>query len=450
MKRYFGTDGIRGRVGLPPFTPEMLRGLGCSLARYLLSRGAQSVVIGRDTRSSGEDIERAFCEGLLSQGQGVSVSSLGVLPTPAVSFLTRFLRADCGIVVSASHNPPEDNGLKFFDHTGRKFSKEMEDTLEEEYFPEPIFSPDPGAVPDFEERRTLFSGGGDLYCQWMRGGGPFLLKGLRVVLDCAHGALHALAPAMFRECGADVVAELGTTPTGTNINVGVGALYPEGLGEAVVSLGADLGVAFDGDGDRVVMVDDRGTLIDGDQILACLVCAPVGRRVAKEQGVVGTVLSSLGLERFLANRQIELVRTAVGDRPVEEELEKRRWSLGGEPSGHIIMRRFLPTGDALLAALHVSSFVAQVGRPARELFPFFPPVPRVTKNIASFAVGILETDAVRKLIEEKTRGLGSSGRLVVRRSGTEPLIRIMVEGDDIDAVECAANELALRISAPAA
>ncbi len=426
-RKLFGTDGVRGRANSHPMTAGLALQLGAAAGRYFRSDGANGhrVVIGKDTRLSGYMLENALTAGLTSNGMNVLL--LGPIPTPAVGFLTRSMRADLGIMISASHNPHHDNGIKFFGPDGFKLS----DTAETEI--EALLETDiPPAAPDEIGRARRIDDGLGRYVEYAKTTFParVRLDGLRVVLDCAHGAAYRAAPEVLWELGADVVA-LGVGPNGFNINDGCGSTDPAAAAAAVRRHRADLGICLDGDADRLVLIDEAGRIADGDQIMALL-----ARRWAEEgrlaEGVVvATVMSNLGLERYLTDHGMRLERTAVGDRYVVERMRAGGWNLGGEQSGHIVMTDYATTGDGLIAALQFLAAMAGTGKPASELARSFTPVPQLLRNVR-FAPGHdpLRADGVRAAIAGAEARLAGRGRLLIRKSGTEPLIRVMAEAED--------------------
>ena len=426
-RKLFGTDGVRGRANSHPMTAEMALRLGAAAGRYFRrdGRNRHRVVIGKDTRLSGYMLENALTAGLTSTGMNVLL--LGPVPTPAVGFLTRSMRADLGIMISASHNPAEDNGIKFFGPDGFKLSDEAEAEIEA------IVASDiqPAQPRNIGRARRIEDGRGRYmeYAKTTLPGG-LRLDGLRVVLDCANGAAYRAAPEVLWELGADVIP-LGVKPDGFNINDGVGSTHPEACAAAVREHGADLGISLDGDADRVVIVDQHGAVADGDQIMALM----AGRWA--EQGrlahgtLVATVMSNLGLERFLTGRDLRLERTKVGDRYVVERMREGGFNLGGEQSGHIVMTDHATTGDGLMAAMQVLGAMAETGTDAATLVRQFDPVPQMLKNVR-YAAGAdpLAADPVRRVIADAEARLAGSGRVLIRRSGTEPLIRVMAEAEN--------------------
>ena len=433
---YFGTDGIRGRVGDKPITPDFCVHLGWAVGTVLASSGSPLVVIGKDTRISGYMIESALEAGLASAG--VDVNLFGPIPTPAIAYLTRTLRADAGIVISASHNPFEDNGIKFFDGDGNKLPDEMEVAIEAQ-LRQPVVSVGSRAlgrayrVDDARGRYIEF-------CKSTIDRGLHL-RGLKLVIDCAHGATYAVAPGVFSELGADVTV-IGADPDGTNINHECGSTHPETVAQKVIETGADAGIAFDGDGDRVVMVDAEGNIVDGDEMLYIIAKTglPKGRLTG---GVVGTVMSNLGLERALETCGIPFERAAVGDRYVLERMRARGWQLGGESSGHLICLALTTTGDGIVSSLQTLVAMVESGRSLAELRNGMQKIPQAMVNVRTpNAGGIAASNVVADAIRDIEGRLKGRGRVVIRPSGTEPVVRVMVEGENADEVNEQAASLA--------
>jgi phosphoglucosamine mutase len=426
-RRYFGTDGIRGLANSGPMTSEIALKVGMAAGR-LFSNGARRhrVVIGKDTRLSGYMIESALMSGFTAVGMDVFL--LGPMPTPAVAMLTRSLRADLGVMISASHNPYADNGIKFFDPDGYKLSDAAEQQIEEL-----IEAPgDSLLVPaDRIGRAKRIESAQERYVEFAKRTLPrnIRLNDLRVVIDCANGAGYQVAPNALWELGAEVV-KIGVEPDGRNINHKCGSTSPEALCAKVRELRADIGIALDGDADRVVIADEKGQLVDGDQIMAVIAESWHRRGKLAAGGVVATVMSNLGLERYLKNIGLALARTPVGDRYVVEHMRKHGYNVGGEQSGHIVLSDFTTTGDGLVSALQVLSVVVGTGKPVSEVCKRFDPLPQLLKNVTYLDGAPLEQDAVKRAIDSGRKKLGSAGRLVIRPSGTEPVIRVMAEGDD--------------------
>ncbi|MGZ3216373.1 phosphoglucosamine mutase [Paracoccus sp. T5] len=426
-RKLFGTDGVRGRANSHPMTAEMALRLGAAAGRYFRrdGRNRHRVVIGKDTRLSGYMLENALTAGLTSTGMNVLL--LGPVPTPAVGFLTRSMRADLGIMISASHNPAEDNGIKFFGPDGFKLSDEAEAEIEAIVAGEI----EPAQPQNIGRARRVDDGRGR-YMEYAKTTLPagLRLDGLKVVLDCAHGAAYRAAPDVLWELGADVIP-LGVKPDGSNINDGVGSTHPEACVAAVREHGAHLGISLDGDADRVVIVDQTGRVADGDQIMALLAARWAAQGRLSGGALVATVMSNLGLEHFLSGRGLRLERTQVGDRYVVERMREGGFNLGGEQSGHIVMTDYATTGDGLVAAMQVLGAMAETGTPASELVTQFEPVPQMLKNVR-YATGAdpLAAEAVRRIIAEAEQRLAGNGRVLIRKSGTEPLIRVMAEAED--------------------
>jgi phosphoglucosamine mutase len=425
---YFGTDGIRGRANQFPMTPEVALRVGMAAGKLFRSGGDRRhmVVIGKDTRLSGYMIEPALVAGFASVGMDVRL--FGPLPTPAVAMMTRSMRADLGVMISASHNDFADNGIKLFGPDGYKLSDEMEnriETLMDEGLQEGLAGPkDLGRVVRMDEAQAR-------YVEIVKATLPraLSLSGLRVVVDCANGAAYKVAPTALYELGAEVIP-VGVGPNGYNINEECGSTHPATMIRAVKEYRADIGIALDGDADRLAVCDEKGQAIDGDQIMALIAAAWAAQGRLTGGGVVATVMSNLGLERFLAARGLALERTAVGDRYVMQRMREGKFNLGGEASGHIILSDYSTTGDGLIAALQVLAELVRLGRPMSALARQFEPVPQKLENIRFTAGRPLEAEAVKAAIAEGTARLNGSGRVLVRASGTEPLIRIMAEGDD--------------------
>ncbi|MDT3395672.1 phosphoglucosamine mutase [Streptomyces sp. B1866] len=444
MGRLFGTDGVRG-VANADLTAEMVLGLSVAAAHVLAEAGTFAdhrpvAVVGRDPRASGEFLEAAAVAGLASAG--VDVLRAGVLPTPAIAFLTAALDADLGVMLSASHNPMRDNGIKFFARGGHKLADELEDRIETTYRAhasgEPWDRPTGagvGRVRDYEE-------GFDDYVEHLVGVLPARLDGLKVVVDGAHGAAWRVSPEAFTRAGADVIA-IGASPDGLNINDGCGSTHLERLRKAVVESGADLGVAHDGDADRCLAVDAAGNDIDGDQILAVLALALREAGELRADTVVTTVMSNLGFALAMEREGVQLVRTAVGDRYVLEEMKEKGYALGGEQSGHVIVLDHATTGDGTLTGLLLAARVAATGRPLSELAGVVRRLPQVLINVPDVDRSrVASSPEVREAVAEAERELGSTGRVLLRPSGTEPLVRVMVEAADSDQARAVAGRLA--------
>ncbi len=444
-RKYFGTDGIRGLTNAPPMTAAMAMKVGMAAGAYFL-RGDHKhrVVIGKDTRLSGYMLESALVAGFTSVGMDVVM--VGPMPTPAVAMLTQSMRADIGVMISASHNPFADNGIKLFGPDGYKLSDEAEAAIEALIDGDTPLAP---AAQIGRARRVDDAQGRYIHFAKSTFPSDLRLDGLRVVVDCANGAAYKVAPSALWELGADVVA-IGVSPDGANINDGVGSTAPQTLSETVVASGADIGVALDGDADRLIVVDETGRVIDGDQLMATIAAgwARAGRLAGG--GLVATVMSNGGLERHLAAQGLGLVRTKVGDRHVLEAMRARGYNVGGEQSGHIILSDYATTGDGLVAALQVLAEIKRVGAPASEVLHRFNPLPQVLKNVR-FERGAkpLDADPVKAAIAAGEAALGAGGRVLIRPSGTEPVIRVMAEGDDAGTVEAVVDRICAAVRAAA-
>ncbi|MEE7475513.1 phosphoglucosamine mutase [Methylobacterium hispanicum] len=446
MRKYFGTDGIRGRAN-GVITPELALKVG-QAAGLVFQRGdhRHRVVIGKDTRLSGYMIETALVAGFTSVGMDVLL--LGPVPTPAVAMLTRSMRADLGVMISASHNPFEDNGIKLFGPDGFKLNDEVEREIE--------------ALIDGDRNKKL-AGANDLgrakriesvharYIEFAKRTLPrhVTLDGLRVVVDCANGAGYRVAPETLWELGAEVIA-IGTEPDGFNINRAVGSTAPAALIDMVRERRADIGIALDGDADRVLIVDEKGQVVDGDQLMAVVARSWKEDALLAQPGIVATIMSNLGLERYLGGLGLSLARTAVGDRYVLEHMREHGYNLGGEQSGHIIMSDYTTTGDGLVAALQLLSVVQRQNRPVSEVCHCFDPLPQILKNVRYRSGEPLRQDSVVTAIEHARERLGNAGRLVIRPSGTEPVIRVMAEGDDRELVNEVVDEVVDAVAKAAA
>ncbi len=442
-RRLFGTDGIRGTANIAPMTPEMALKLG-QAAGLLFTRGSHRhrVIIGKDTRLSGYMLEPALTAGFISAGMNVTLA--GPLPTPAIAMLTRSLRLDLGVVISASHNPFEDNGIKLFGPDGAKLSDATELEIEA------LMAEDLGtrmAAPDKLGRAARLVDAAGRYIEAAKFSLPrgLRLDGLRIVLDCANGAAYKVAPAALYELGADVIP-LGVEPDGFNINRGVGSTAPEHLCAAVIEHGADIGIALDGDADRVILADEQGEIVDGDQILGLIARDMRAGDRLSAAGIVATVMSNLGLERFLAAQNLALHRTKVGDRYVAEEMRRLKINLGGEQSGHVILSDFATTGDGLIAALQVLAVLVRSGRPASEACRVFAPLPQLLRNVRYAGASPLHRADIQTAISRADARLGTTGRVLIRASGTEPLIRVMAEGEDAAIISQIVDELCSLIA----
>ncbi len=429
-RKYFGTDGIRGATNLSPMTAEMAMKVGMAAGAYFL-RGdhRHRVVIGKDTRLSGYMLESALVAGFTSVGMDVVM--VGPMPTPAVAMLTQSMRADIGVMISASHNPYADNGIKLFGPDGYKLSDEAEAAIEA------LIDGDvPLVASSAIGRARRIDDAQGRYIHFAKSTFPknLRLDGMRIVLDCANGAAYKVAPSALWELGADVVA-IGVTPNGININDGVGSTAPQALAETVVASGADIGIALDGDADRLIVVDETGTIVDGDQLMATIAASWARQGRLAGGGLVATVMSNLGLERHLAAQGLGLIRTKVGDRHVLEKMRSSGYNVGGEQSGHIILSDYATTGDGLVAALQILAEVKRSGAPAGEVLHRFEPLPQLLKNVRFGGGKPLDDESVKAVIAQAEDELVGKGRLVIRPSGTEPVIRVMAEGDDPGQVE---------------
>jgi len=444
-RKLFGTDGIRGRANLHPMTPEIAMRLGMAVAAHFGREG--KIVVGKDTRRSGYMLEMALASGLCALG--VDVLLVGPIPTPGIAYLAKSMRADAGVVISASHNSFEDNGFKLFANDGFKLPDEVESHIET--LMEPGVLDERLATGESIGKAKRIDDAGGRYITYVKQAFPLEhdLEGLRIVVDCAHGAAYKIAPAVLAELGADVI-QTGVAPNGTNINAGVGAMYPEHVAHLVREYRADFGLALDGDADRAVVCDHRGELIDGDIALAIL-----GRDFASRGllrgSVVATVMSNIGLERSLSAAGIGLERTAVGDRYVVEAMRRHGLNIGGEQSGHIVLSDFATTGDGLIAALQVLAVLIKSGKPASETSRVFQPLPQLLKNVRFQSGGKppLDQASVKAAIAAGEAALNSSGRLLIRKSGTEPLIRVMAEGEDEKLVARVVDDIVAAVEAAA-
>ncbi|EHQ52425.1 phosphoglucosamine mutase [Ectothiorhodospira sp. PHS-1] len=438
-RQYFGTDGIRGRVGRHPMTPDFALRLGWAVGRVLAQDGKGLVLIGKDTRVSGYMFESAMEAGL--SAAGVDIRLLGPMPTPAVAYLTRTFRASAGIVISASHNPYYDNGFKFFSSSGNKLPDAVEQAIEAE-LEKPMETVDSAELGKVE--RMVDAAG--RYIEFCKGTIPTgtTLRGLKIVVDCAHGATYAVAPHVFEELGAEVIP-VGVEPDGFNINEGCGSLHPRQLQTAVLTHQADLGIALDGDGDRLILVDEKGEVVDGDQAL-CIIALARHADGILQGGVVGTLMSNLGLEQALSARGIPFRRAAVGDRYVMEALQSEGWVLGGESSGHLICLDRTSTGDGIVAALQILEVMRASGRPLSALKAVMEKYPQTLVNVpinaATSRASLLDHQEITTALQSAEDTLAGRGRVLLRPSGTEPLVRVMVEGSDLRLVRRIAQDLA--------
>lgn len=440
-RRYFGTDGVRGKVGQYPITPDFVLKLGWAAGRVLAKQGTRQVIIGKDPRISGYMLESALEAGLAAAGLKATLT--GPMPTPAIAYLTQTFRAEAGIVISASHNPYYDNGIKFFSSEGTKLPDDVELAIEAELDKELVCvdSSELGKASRMEDAAGR-------YIEFCKSTFPknLNLAKLKIVVDCANGATYHIAPAVFKELGADIIA-MGVDPNGTNINAGVGATDVKALQQRVVQEQGDLGLAFDGDGDRIIMVDAEGNVIDGDQI-AYIIARDALRRGELKGGVVGTLMTNLGMENGLKQLGIPFVRAAVGDRYVMELLKEKDWLIGAENSGHVILLDKVTTGDAIVAALQVLASVVGSDMSLKELAEGMTLYPQVLENVRfAGSSNPIDSDLVIAAVEKVEAELGSKGRVLLRKSGTEPLIRVMVEGEDAQLVQQSALDIADAVKA---
>ena len=436
-QKHFGTDGIRGRVGQNKITPEFCLRLSWAIGKVFGRQdGRPHIVIGKDTRISGYMLESVLQSGFISAGADVSL--LGPIPTPAIAYLTRTVSADVGVVISASHNPFYDNGIKLFDGAGNKLDDALERQIEE-MIEAPMVCEDSKHLGR-AKRITDASG---RYVEFCKNSAPkgFGLRGVKIVLDCAHGATYQVAPQVFAELGADVVT-IAADPDGFNINRNCGSTHPEQLQQRVIEEAADIGIAFDGDGDRLVVVDAMGKLLDGDHLLYVITQNRLAREVM-DGGVVGTVMSNLGLEHALKDLSVPFLRAPVGDRHIMEALHQRQWILGGEPSGHILTLDLCSTGDAIVAGLQVLLAMQDADVSLHDLASQLSKAPQVLVNVVMDSPAEVSCHPqMLKITAKYEQGLGDRGRILVRPSGTEPLLRIMVEGEDESEVARIADDLA--------
>jgi phosphoglucosamine mutase len=427
-RKYFGTDGVRGLANTAPMTADFALKLGAAVGCYFGKHlGTRRVIIGKDTRRSSYMFESALTAGLTSTG--MNVYPLGPVPTPAVGMLTRSMRAQMGVMISASHNPYHDNGIKFFGPDGFKLSDDAELEIED------LMDGDLSlATPDGIGRVMRIDDGLGRYMEFAKTAfsGRKRLNGLKIVVDCANGAAYKAAPTVLWELGAEVIS-IGVSPDGFNINEGCGSTYPHAAAERVVAEGADLGICLDGDADRVMLIDEKGRVADGDQLMGLIASQWASEGKLQDSTLVATIMSNMGLEAFLKDHNIDLLRTGVGDRYVVEQMRKGGFNLGGEQSGHIVMTDYVTTGDGLIAGLQFLRTLVDSGKPASELLRVFEPMPQLLQNVR-FTAGTtpLENAAVMAAIKDGEEKFGTKGRLVIRKSGTEPLVRVMGECEDAD------------------
>jgi phosphoglucosamine mutase len=450
-KKYFGTDGIRGQANRFPMTPEIAMKAAMATAYVLQTRrdGAETnrVIVGKDPRLSGYMFEYAICAGFVAMG--LDVIQVGPIPTPGIAMLTKSMRADVGVMISASHNSFKDNGIKFFGPDGYKLDDAIEAEIEaliEEDFTDKL------APPDGCGKGKRLDDALGRYVEHVKRSFPRAqksLEGMKVVVDCANGAAYKVAPQILWELEAEVIA-IGVTPDGRNINAGVGATATDRLQATVLASGADVGIALDGDADRLIVVDEKGKRVDGDQLMAALAVNLKERKRLAQDTLVATVMSNLGLEHFLRDKEINLVRTQVGDRYVMEAMREHGYTLGGEQSGHIVMSEFGTTGDGLMAALQVLAILNATDEPASEALHMFEPYPQILKNVKYAGAMPLGQQSVQDAIARAEQSLATQGRVLVRASGTEPLIRVMAEGQDLQLVEKTVDDICAVIANAAA
>lgn len=444
---YFGTDGIRGQFGVFPITPDFLLRLGFGAGQVLVRQSLNkrpSVLIGKDTRLSGYVIEAALQAGF--NAAGVDVHMLGPLPTPAIAHLVKSFHADMGVVISASHNPYQDNGVKFFNHEGKKISDEMQNAINDQLTAlvddtNASLARLEGIKADTIGKNHRIADANGRYIEYCKGSFPYHLNlsNLKIVIDCANGAGYSVAPRVLQELGAKVIA-IHNTPNGININDNCGSTHPNVIQTAVREHGADVGIALDGDGDRIIMTDNQGNIIDGDGILYILA------KHLKPVGVVGTLMSNVALELALVNQGIEFYRAKVGDRYVMQELQERGWSIGGEPSGHILYLDKSRTGDAIVAGLQVLSCMAETGKSLRELVLDYTPFPQTLINVRLTQMSNpYDNDELNAIFKKAEEQLSDQGRLLIRQSGTEPVIRVMVEHQNQAVCQEVAQKLAAEV-----
>ncbi|MFA7305993.1 MAG: phosphoglucosamine mutase [Hyphomicrobium sp.] len=446
-RRYFGTDGIRGLANRHPMTSEIALKVGMAAGTIFRSgTHRHRVVIGKDTRLSGYMLEAALMSGFTSVGMDVFL--LGPMPTPAVAMLTRSLRADLGVMLSASHNPSNDNGIKLFDADGYKLSDDMEHQIEDL-----IDSDSKSLLVEAEHigRATRVESAQERYIEFAKRTMPkhLRLAGLRIVIDCANGAAYKVAPEALWELGAEVI-KIGVEPNGQNINLNCGSTAPELLVEKVKEFRADIGIGLDGDADRVIIVDEKGRIVNGDQLMAVIADSWLRSGQLTAGGIVATVMSNLGLERYLKSIGLTMVRTPVGDRYVTEHMRKHGFNVGGEQSGHIVLSDFTTTGDGLVSALQILACVVATGKTVSEVCDRFHPLPQILRNVRYGSGKPLDDTRVVKAIEGAKAKLGENGRLVIRPSGTEPVIRVMAEGDDEQVVSSIVGDIVDAVKSAAA
>lgn len=441
-EKFFGTDGVRGTANTYPMLADTVLKIGMATGS-LYTRGSHRhrVVIGKDTRLSGYMVEQALTAGFLSAGMDVFL--FGPVPTPAVAMLTRSMRADLGVMISASHNPYHDNGIKIFGPDGYKLSDDQEDEIHKLVSnPESI----PLAAPDKIGRAKRIEDAQARYIEFVKSSFPkdLTLDGLRIVVDCANGAAYQVAPTALWELGAEVIS-VGVEPNGFNINDECGSTHPQKVAAQVRKMRADIGISLDGDADRCILVDEKGNVIDGDQVMALIATSWHKRGILRGDGLVATIMSNLGLERLMSAQKLRLERTKVGDRYVVEHMRSGGFNVGGEQSGHVVLSDFNTTGDGLIAALQVMAVLVQNGGSVSEICNMFDPVPQVLKNVRYASGAPLEQQSVKSAIDAALAKLGNSGRLVIRKSGTEPLIRVMAEGDNADLINAVVDDIVAEV-----
>ena len=438
-RKYFGTDGIRGLVGKTPITPEFVMKLGWAAGKVLAAQGTKKVLIGKDTRISGYMLESALEAGF--SAAGIDIGLMGPMPTPAVAYLTKTFRAEAGIVISASHNPFYDNGIKFFSTSGEKLPDDVELAIEA------MLDEDMDCVHSAKLGKAIrIEDASGRYIEFCKSNFPseLSLNGLKIVVDCAHGATYNITPSVFRELGAEVI-EFGTKPNGTNINADCGATSMDNICRLVLDHQADLGVAIDGDGDRLMMVDQNGEVVDGDEIIF-IIAKNAQQQEKLKGGVVGTLMSNMGLELAFEKLGIEFSRAKVGDRYVMEQLKEKGWQLGAENSGHIINLNCTSTGDATVAALNVLEAIISSGKTLTQLRKGMTMLPQVLVNVRfSGKTDPLNSDEVKQAVIDVEEELVGKGRVLLRKSGTEPLIRVMVEGPSLEQVTNLAHKIADKV-----
>ncbi len=435
-RKYFGTDGVRGLVGKKPISPDFVMKLGYAAGKVLAGQGTKKVLIGKDTRISGYMLESALEAGF--SAAGIDIGLLGPMPTPGIAYLTKTFRAEAGVVISASHNPFYDNGIKFFSQDGQKLPDEVELAIED------ALDKEMGCVESSElGKATRIDDAAGRYIEFCKSNFPsqYSLNGMKIVVDCAHGATYHIAPNVFKELGAEVIS-IGTSPNGTNINDGCGATSMDQIKAAVLEHEADLGIALDGDGDRLMMVDHTGYVVDGDEVVYVIAHSDL-KSGNLRGGVVGTLMSNMGLELALADMGVPFARSKVGDRYVMEMLAQNGWQLGAENSGHVINLNHTSTGDGIIAALNVLTAICNTGQTLYELRQGMKKLPQVLVNVRfSGENDPLVADTVTAAVHQVNQKLTGRGRVLLRKSGTEPLIRVMVEGPDHDEVTQLAHDIA--------